>query len=216
MTSVFTMQVKHGNVRLTKRDVRGGGPLYDLGVYCINTARTMFASEPVEVFGFAASSKDQRFRQCREMVSATMRFPGERLAGFTCSFGAAPTATYRVVGTKGDVCVDAAYEIAEEMTEETTVDEKSKKKTFAKRDQFAPELLYFSDCVRRGVEPEPSGREGLADVRVIRAILRSIDERRPVRLPVMERRRRPSMRQEMRRMPVEVPEMVGAVNPSRD
>ena len=32
-----------------------------------------------------------------------LRFPGERLATFTCSFGAADVSEYRVVGTKGDL-----------------------------------------------------------------------------------------------------------------
>ena len=54
-----------------------------------------------------------------------------------------------------------------------TVDGKTTRaRAFPKRDQFAPELLYFSDCIRKDREPEPSGREGLADVRVIRALLR--------------------------------------------
>ena len=43
----------------------------------------------------------------------------------------------------------------------------SRERRFTKRDQFAPELLYFSDCVLQGREPEPGPAEGLADVRVI-------------------------------------------------
>ncbi len=35
--STFTMQVKPGNVRL-ERDL-GGGPLFDIGIYCINASR---------------------------------------------------------------------------------------------------------------------------------------------------------------------------------
>ena len=35
--SLFTMQVKGGNIRLQK-DL-GGGTLYDIGIYCINAAR---------------------------------------------------------------------------------------------------------------------------------------------------------------------------------
>ena len=47
------------------------------------------------------------------MTSAILRFPGERLAPFTCSFGAADVASYRIVGTKGDLRVEPAYEYAE-------------------------------------------------------------------------------------------------------
>ena len=40
-------------------------------------------------------------------------------------------------------------------------------------DEVAPEIIYFSDCIRTGKTPEHSGREGLPDVRIIRALYRS-------------------------------------------
>src|SRR5687768_16104791 len=92
--SDFSMQVKDAdNIRLQGK--RGGGAVYDLGIYCINAARYLFREEPEEVIAFGARSKDRRFREVDEMTSAVLRFPGERLATFTCSFGAADTATYR-------------------------------------------------------------------------------------------------------------------------
>src|SRR5438045_530528 len=45
MTSQFAMQVAEDNIRSNPRDM-GGGPLYDLGIYCINAARMLFRSEP--------------------------------------------------------------------------------------------------------------------------------------------------------------------------
>jgi hypothetical protein len=46
--------------------------------------------------------------------------------------------------------------------------------------------------VLEGREPEPSGVEGLADVRVIRALQRSAEERAPVVLPAFDKPARPS------------------------
>ena len=54
-----------------------------------------------------------------------------------------------------------------------TIDGKTTRKTFGKRDQFAPELLYFSDCILNNREPEPSGEEGLQDVRIVQALYES-------------------------------------------
>ena len=45
--SVFTMQARGGNIRLDAE--LGGGPLYDIGIYCINAARMLFAAEPKSV-----------------------------------------------------------------------------------------------------------------------------------------------------------------------
>jgi len=206
-SSVFSMNVEPGNIRLNPID-EGGGTLYDIGIYCINAARYLFRAEPEEAFAWSANNGEKRFREVDEMTAAVLRFPGERLASFVTSFGAAATATYRVVGTKGDLRMDSAYEYAEPVKMTVTVGEKSRERTFPKRDQFAAELIYFSDCVRTGKNPEPSGREGLADVRIIEALYESAREGRPVTLPPFEKRVRPGMRQEIRRPPVRKPQLV--------
>jgi glucose-fructose oxidoreductase len=210
-TSAFSMQVKAGNIRLDRE--LGGGTLWDIGIYCLNAARSVFRDEPTEVFAFSASSGDRRFREVDEQTTAVLRFPGDRLATFTSAFGAADVSAWTVVGTEGSVCVDPAFEFAGELGWELTVGERTRRRTFPKRDQFAPELLYFSDCVLRGRTPEPDGREGLADVRVIEALYRSAREGRPVALREIEEPRHPSPSQERRRPPVREPELVNAEPP---
>jgi glucose-fructose oxidoreductase len=197
--STFSFNVKPGNIRTMAE--HGGGPLYDIGTYCINAARYLFRQEPTEVCALAATRDDDaRFREIHEMVAALMRFPGDRLASFTVSFGAAPTATYRLVGDQGDLRVDNAYEYTEPITHALTVKGKTREKTYAKRDQFAPELLYFSDCIVRERDPEPTAEEGLIDVQIIEALRESAaNGGRIVRLPPMPDDPHPDMRQEIRR-----------------
>jgi glucose-fructose oxidoreductase len=211
--SVFTLDVKDpDNIRL-KRE-RGGGTLWDIGIYCINAARYLFQAEPVEVFAWTASNGERRFREVEEMASAVLRFPGDRLAAFTASFGAADVASYQVVGTRGDLRLESAYEYAGKMTMTVTVGGKKKEKTFPKTDQFAPELLHFSDCILTGREPRPSGREGLADVRVIEALYRSAEKGAPMRLPDLRAGSPPSPDQVIERPGVREPELVNATPPS--
>jgi predicted dehydrogenase len=212
--SVFTMQVKEGDIRLNPREL-GGGPLYDIGVYCINAVRNLFGAEPMEVMAFSANNGERRFQQCEEMTSAILRFPGrERLASFTCSFNGADVGAYRVVGTKGDLVMDPAYEYAEGLTQRVTIDGRTRERTFPKRDQFAPELISFSDCILTGAAPEPSGWEGFADVRVIRALYRSADTGQPVSLAPFSKEDRPSLDQEIHRPAVRKPELVNTEAPS--
>ncbi|HEY3203831.1 MAG TPA: Gfo/Idh/MocA family oxidoreductase [Thermoanaerobaculia bacterium] len=213
--SIFTMQVEEGNIRLGGPDL-GGGPLYDIGIYCINAARYLFRAEPSEVFAASANIGEKRFQESQEMASAILRFPVERLASFACSFGASDTGWYQVMGTKGDLRLDSAYGYAEAMKQTVTVDGKSRQTSFPKRDQFAPELLYFSDCILKGKDPEPSGREGLADVRIIRALLRSIETGRSVKLPEFERGKRPTMAMEIERPAIPSPPLVHVESPSGD
>jgi predicted dehydrogenase len=207
-SSTFSMQVVPGNIRV--KSALGGGVLYDIGIYCINAARGLFRDEPLEVRAVTSGSVGD----VEEAVSCILRFPGERLATFTCSFGAADVSEYRVVGTKGDLAVEPAYEYAMALQHRLTIDGEVKERRFAKRDQFAPELLYFSDCVLKGQDPEPSADEGLADVRVIRALYRSAQAGRPVELTPYEKRERQSLEQEIRRPPIEKPQTVHTQAPS--
>lgn len=213
--SVFTMQVRdEDNIRLKK--AAGGGPLYDIGIYCVNAARYLFRDEPEEVSAFAVRGGDPRFAEVDEAVSAVMRFPGARLASFSCSFGAADAGAYDLVGTKGALRLDPAYEYASPMTLTTKIGERSTRRRFARGDQFAPEIVYFSDCVREGRDPEPGGREGLADVRIIRALTESARTGAPVRLPPFEKETRPKKEQRIVRPAVRQPGLVHATSPQGD
>ncbi|MEO8430996.1 MAG: Gfo/Idh/MocA family oxidoreductase [Acidobacteriota bacterium] len=200
--SVFCNDVRDpDNIRLNPV-AKGGGTLYDIGIYCLNAARYLFRSEPEEVFAMSANDGSARFRRIDEMTTAVLKFPGERLATFTSSFGAAAAHHYDVFGTKGSLRVEPAFEFAEAMEHRVKIGEKTRKKEFPKRDQVAPEIVTFSRCILEDREPEPSGREGLADVRVIRALYRSAATGRPVTLVPYSKRKRPTMKQEIRRPPV--------------
>jgi predicted dehydrogenase len=215
-SSTFAMQVKQNNIR-TQRE-RGGGPLLDLGVYCVNAARALFRAEPIEVAAMSASAPgDRRFREIDEQITAVLRFPEQRLAQFTCSFGAYDHSSLVIVGSKGRIRLDPAYEYATDLTVETDIEgRKPQRKTFGKRDQIAAELIAFAAAVRGGRDPEPSGEEGLADMRVIDAIHRAAETGRNESLTPVKRRERPSKAQGIRRKPHGMPELVNAASPSRD
>ncbi|MCA9422869.1 MAG: hypothetical protein KC592_17760, partial [Nitrospira sp.] len=108
----------------------------------------------------------------------------------------------------------SAYEYVEPITHFLTVNGKEKKQTFSKRDQFAPQLLKFSDAILNDTVPEPAGDEGLHDVRIIDALYRSAKNGRPVSLKEIQRKRRPTIRQHLRRPPVNKPKLIHAQSPS--
>jgi glucose-fructose oxidoreductase len=215
-TSEFSQQVADENVRVKEFIAQGGGPVYDMGVYCINAARYLFGAEPTQVFAVAAKDGDDRFQHVEEMTSVVMHFPQDRLASFTCSFGAADVSQYSLIGTKGMLRADPAYEYAMAIKQHLTIGEKKVTKTFPKRDQFAAELVYFSDCVIDDREPEPSGLEGLADVRIVEAIYESARTKRVVSLPELRIEKRPTIRQEIHRPAHGKPQMIHTKPPSRE
>lgn len=211
--ATLTLTVRDAaNIRLNPRRL-GGGPLYDLGIYCINAGRYLFRAEPDRVIAFASPRSAGPAPE--HTIAGMLAFAGGRLLTFTASIASAPVSEFRVIGTKGWLRVESAFDYAEPMRHVLTIDEKTRTQKFKKRDQFAAELLYFSKCVLHNREPEPSGREGLADVRIIEALYRSLDSGKAVHLPPFEKRRRPDRRQEIHRPPVRrPPAQVAAKGPS--
>jgi glucose-fructose oxidoreductase len=204
--SSFSLRVRPDNIR-TKKEL-GGGTLYDIGVYCINAARYLFGAEPKEVMAISVNSGGKAFQEIDESTGALLRFDGERVAAFVTSFNASDVAAYRILGTKGHLHVDPAYEYAEGLAYELTVNGKTTRKRIGKRDQFAPELLYFSDCILENRAPEPSGEEGMQDVRIIEALYESAETGKAVGIPPFDGDKRPTGRQRITRTGIDKPELV--------
>ncbi len=213
-SSDFSQQVVADNVRLTQPTSRGGGPLYDMGVYCINAARYLFRAEPEEVIGTVASVNSAKFAKTDEMVSVIMRFPRERIATFTVSFGADEMDRYSLVGTKGSLTAEPGYEYAGGINLKVQVGEKAQTLKFPKRDQFAAEISYFSDCILKNKDPEPSGEEGLADIRIVEAIYKSVSSGKVVKVGTYEKSKRPSMAQKITKPAHPKPKTINVESPS--
>ncbi len=159
----------------------------------------------------------QRMRasaRCPKPSAAIMQFPKDRAASFTCSFGAADRSEFEIVGTKGSIVGEPIYEIAEGLGYTLRVGKRTSHRQFQKSDQFAPELIYFSDCVLEGRDPEP-GRRRRARRRARdpgdHAIggVGAMGAARPAAAAPPAR-----MQQEIRRPGIQPPPMVNAASPS--
>ncbi|HWI20034.1 MAG TPA: Gfo/Idh/MocA family oxidoreductase [Vicinamibacterales bacterium] len=210
-SSNFSMHAKPGGIR-TQREL-GGGTLYDLGIYCINTARLMFGAEPTEVQAVSIDGARSNMPEIDEMTSAIMKFDGDRLATFTTSFSANGVSDFRVTGTEGNVHAEPAYEYAEALGYTLTVGENERKKKGRRRDQFAAEIAYFSDCIMNGKDPEPSAEEGCWDVRVVSALYQSAETGQPVKLQHFGPEDPPMKSQGQDHPPVREPELVAVEKP---
>lgn len=210
-SSNFSMHAKPGGIR-TQREL-GGGTLYDLGIYCVNTARLMFGAEPTEVQATSIDGARSNMPEIDEMTSAIMRFDGDRIATFTTSFSANGVSDFRVVGTEGNVHAEPAYEYAEALGYTLTVGENQRHKKGRRRDQFAAEIAYFSDCIMNDKDPEPSAEEGCWDVGVVSALYQSAETGKPVKLENFGPENPPDRSQAQDHPPVQEPELVAVEKP---
>lgn len=186
-SSVFGFQIDAGNHRL--KGGHWGGPLQDLGVYCLNAARHVFQSEPVEVTAmFGHGDNDPRFAETHETVAVTLRFPGDRLAQFMASFGTDARDMMQVLGTKGTLTADPGYKFEHELHLTRHADEEVLEQVrTAENDDFGAMIAYFSDCIQTGTPPQNDGAEGRADVVIMRAIEEAAQTGQPQRIDLPPR-----------------------------
>jgi len=214
--SIHSQAAKAPNIRILPIS-KGGGPTYDMGIYDINAARYLFKDEPISVFAEAIIGSRKPFMDTEETMSVVLRFPQDRLASLIYSFGTVKTDTFRMVGSKGEISLDPAYNYVGGKTMRLSDGENKKIIKFKSSDHFAAEIDYFSECILKNRTPEPSGEEGLVDIQIIQAIFESVKTRRPVALKLKKKELAVSPNQEIFRPALRVvPKLVDAENPSKE
>jgi len=168
-SSNFCFQIAAGNHRLDSG--HWGGPLQDLGVYCVNAARHVFGGEPLSAQAVSASDPaDARFTTVAAGLSAMLRFDRGRVASFYVGFGSEAMDEYMVLGTKGSLTLRHGYLFSTGRTIEVMRDGKVERIDVPHTDNFSGMVAYFSDCILAGTPPQVGPGEGLADMRALLAI----------------------------------------------
>lgn len=168
-TTAFSFSIPGDNHRLSAK--AWGGPLQDVGVYCVNMARRVFGADPIDVVAAATRPPDDAcFAEVDEGVSAILRFPGDRLAVFATSFGTAEQDWLRVTGTAGSLEMDQVYryETGRKITLSGTP--KPWTKVYPCADNFLAQIDYFADCIQNDKAVGPDGVQGLKDLKVLLAV----------------------------------------------
>lgn len=71
-----------------KKAMAGGGPLMDLGIYCIQSSRYVLGEEPISVTAqFGAINNKTRFSEVEESMIWQMEFPSGAISNCTSSYG---------------------------------------------------------------------------------------------------------------------------------
>jgi len=173
--SAFGFPIDPNEWRLEKK-LSGGGPLVDVGIYCLNASRYLTGEEPKELKAVSSVvDHDERFAQVEETLSWVMSFPSGALASCTCTYGNLMLGYFRVRGSRGTIMMEPAFNydklhLSANFEGGQTVD-------FAPDDpdpmQFQREADHMADCIMQNKEPRTPGQEGLRDMDLIARIYRS-------------------------------------------
>jgi predicted dehydrogenase len=168
---------------LFSRELCGGGPLTDLGVYCLNTARWLVGEDPVAVANAVSWVRDRRrYKQVEEGVAFRLDFRSGLVLQGTAAYSAAFSSFVHIHGEKGWAALAPAFAFEEERRISGKIGPKWFEKTFKPMDEFVVEIDEFADCIRKSRKPAPDGEQGLRDIIIIDAIYQAAKKRRPVKI----------------------------------
>ena len=173
--------IKAGEWRLNKQ-LAGGGPLMDVGVYSLNACRYLTGEEPTSIFANGSTiDKDGRFNEVEENVSWTMKFPSGIVASCNTTYGAQMDGFYRVHGARGTLHMEPAFGY-EGLHLKAHINGTSKGDPGKDTDvpltqhdpwQFGRQADYFATCIIKNLTPKPDGEEGLRDTQYMQQIYRA-------------------------------------------
>jgi predicted dehydrogenase len=166
--SYFGFHIEPSVWRL-KKTLSGGGPLLDVGVYCLQATRYLIGEEPTWVSGTITHGDAERFSEVEESVVWEARFPGGTITHCGASYNSAPVGYVRAIAERGWFALDPGFNyggIRGTRSDGKPID-------FADIDQFAAEMDDFARCIVEKTPSRVSGEEGLRDVRIMMAIYES-------------------------------------------
>jgi predicted dehydrogenase len=166
------------NVWRLKRELAGGGPLMDVGVYALQATRYLTGEEPVSVSATTTQGDPTRFSEVEESVLWQARFPSGAVSNCGASYNAAPAGYFRALAEHGWFGLDPAFNY--DGIRGTRSDGKAIE--FPSTDQFSVEMDDFAQCILEKKPSKVSGEEGLRDVKIMTAIYESARTGRTVDL----------------------------------
>lgn len=171
-----------------KKSLAGGGPLVDVGVYCINTFRFLLGEEPESVFATSYSTPgDPRFKEVEESIMFQLRFPGGVIANAGTSYSVHTSSRYRCLADRNVwFGMDPAFpynDLKIELSEGAPNDEKP----IEEQNQFALQIDHMSMCIINDEQPYTPGEEGLQDQKIVEAIYRSTHEGKIIELEKIDK-----------------------------
>ena len=164
------------NIR-NRKDV-GGGALYDIGCYAVNTARYLFGREPLRAVALIA--RDPGFGTDR-LTSGLIDFGGAHLT-FICSTQAVPYQRVNAFGTRGRIEIEIPFNAPATAPCRIFLDDGSslngssaEATTFPILNQYQLQSEAFSRAIRTGAGIENGIEVAVGNMRVIDALFRSAD-----------------------------------------
>ena len=156
---------------LLDRAIAGGGPVFDVGVHCLDTIRYILDAEPVDIESILSPVPTASATEESGLIG--LRFPKDVLASIVCSYTAPVRKSFlEIMGTEGIV---SAFDFTMSSHNGRILVTRGKKDKAASttveevtvHDLYCEEVSMMSGWILGGVAPEIDGTNGLMNQRAL-------------------------------------------------
>jgi predicted dehydrogenase len=162
--------------RLEKK-LAGGGPLMDVGIYCVQAARNITGMEPLAVEAYEGRKKDkEKFKTIEESLTWRMEFPNDIIADCSSSYSKAEN-YLKIEAERGWCELSPAYSY-QGIKGETS----DGKMDLPQSNQQANQMDDFALAIINSRPTPVPGEMGRQDVKIMQAIYQSMESGERVEL----------------------------------
>ena len=147
------------------KELAGGGPLMDVGIYCVQAACYNVGATPVAVTAkFGEVTRPEFFDEVEQSITWQMEFPNGAVADCSSSYNDSEN-FYDTEAENGSWRLQPAYGYSgiDGKTSEGPMD-------YPQVNQQARQMDAFAECIRQNKESSVPGEMGKRDVRILEAI----------------------------------------------
>lgn len=159
------------------KELGGGGPLMDMGVYCVQGACYTTGQDPIAVAArFGKVTRPEYFKEVEQSIHWQMEFPNGAVADCSSSYNESASRLY-TKAERGWWRLEPAYSYSgiKSTTSEGPMD-------LPQVNQQARQMDAFAQCVQEDLQTRVPGEMGLRDVRILMAIYEAA--RTGTRIPI--------------------------------
>jgi predicted dehydrogenase len=149
-----------------KRDLAGGGPLMDVGIYALQATRYLTGEEPLLVSAIETVTDPVKFKEVEESIVWQTKFPSGVITHCSSTYNFPGLNYFKAYAKKGWFELNPAYSYSGIQGQRSDRQEIH----LPEIDQFAAEMDDFAQCILNHQPTKVPGEEGLRDVKIMMAI----------------------------------------------
>ena len=178
----FLAHPAHPRKWLYDASVAGAGPIFDIGVHCIDTLRFILQDEVVRVN--ASAARDKRSGTVESAAALTLEFSRGTLGTVLVSFRAEYRTPLEIVGDAGVLRADDALNVEHPLEIELKrIDGQVTRESADNKLAYAMQVDAFADAIAGKSQFPAPGEEGWQNQEILDGALRSIASGRAEQVP---------------------------------